>query len=773
MAEQTDTRAECALWKQAIETVEGSKEYKKFCERGRKIVKRYRDERWNETDQSRRGRRFNILWSNVQTLMPAVYAKAPEAIVERRYLDKDPLGRVAATMLERALRYEVECGYFDASARRAVEDFLLPGRGQVWVRYEPAFGNAVSPQEYGADDEVQGSKTDVAMGAEPVGEGGGSGVPDDAGGYSVDQSGQLLSEKVCWDYVHWEDYLTSDGRTEQELTWKARRLYLGRDQLKKRWPDVGDKIPLSSPRDSGGHYITGNEQTGALKATVYEIWCETDKNVIFVCKEWDELLEKTPDPLHLEGFYPCPTPLNATMTNGTTYPVADYLEYQDQADQLDRITGKIDQLTRALKVTGAYDASVGALKRLLDESDDNQLVPVQDWARFAEKGGLDGAVSWLPIKEIAATLTELIAVREQIKADLYEITGIADIIRGQSDPRETLGAQQIKGSFATQRLQARQNEVARFCRDLIRIGGEIIAEHFSPDTIIASSAVLQDDGLTADALDTGEAAGPGPVGTALPAGPGSNVVPMVPPGAPGGLPGVSGAQPAVGGTSAMVPPIDPEMEKLRIIAAAIGLLRQDKLRGFRLDIETDSTIMADALQTKQERVELITAMGGFLDKAVIAGAQFPQMIPLLGKSMLWVLRGFRVGRDLEASFEEFIDTSMESAKQAAANPQPDPAMEMEKTKAQTEIIKAQIDAQAAQAKAQSDQALATIKAQAEMIKAQTAAAQAQRDEEYAAAAHLRRMQELAVESMVGAKQAEADVKVAKAKARDANKSDAA
>ena len=59
----------------------------------------------------------------------------PIPVAERRFGDKDPIARGAAQILERALRNEIEiCGYHEAMTQ-AVTDYLLPGRGTLWVRY--------------------------------------------------------------------------------------------------------------------------------------------------------------------------------------------------------------------------------------------------------------------------------------------------------------------------------------------------------------------------------------------------------------------------------------------------------------------------------------------------------------------------------------------------------------------------------------------------------------------------------------------------------------
>lgn len=81
-------------------------EFKKWEGRTTKIVKRYRDD--NRNQNTNETAKFNILWSNVQTLIPAVYARLPKADVARRFGDNDPVARVASQLIERALDFEIE-----------------------------------------------------------------------------------------------------------------------------------------------------------------------------------------------------------------------------------------------------------------------------------------------------------------------------------------------------------------------------------------------------------------------------------------------------------------------------------------------------------------------------------------------------------------------------------------------------------------------------------------------------------------------------------------
>lgn len=208
-----------------------------------------------------------------------------------------------------------------------------------------------------------------------------------------------------------------------------------------------------------------------------------------------------------------------------------------------------------------------------------------------------------------------------------------------------------------------------------------------------------------------------------------------------------------------MPPPDPRMGQ---IAAAIDLLRKDKLRGFRIDIETDSTIAGDAQQDKQATVEFMTAMGGFLQQAIAAGQTYPPVVPVLGKAMQWAMRRFRVGRDLEAAFDEFVDGAQRQIAQGGGGQAPDPAAAAAAEKSKAEIIKAQIDLAAAQRQDQHDAEMKQLEAQIAVIKANAEMVKSQRDEEHAAAEHQRRMEEITMQAEVSREQAAAKKAAAKA-----------
>ena len=164
---------------------------------------------------------------------------------------------------------------------------------------------------------------------------------------------------------------------------------------------------------------------------------------------------------------------------------------QDQAKELDTLADRIDGLINALKVRGVYDASSSELQRLFSEGENNTLIPVHNWMAFAEKQGMKGAIDLVDIAPFANALMSCYQAMEQVKGQIYEIMGIADIQRGQTDPNETLGAQIIKSNNAAGRLKTMQHAVVNFATTLLSIKAQIICNHFSEDTIIKISGADQ------------------------------------------------------------------------------------------------------------------------------------------------------------------------------------------------------------------------------------------------------------------------------------------
>lgn len=627
--------------------------------RSKKIVRRYTDDRANnETSLAR----YNILWSNIQTLKPALFSQNPKPEVERRFKDEDPVGRAASDVLERCLTYSINCETqeFNDKISQVVLDRLLPGRGTVWLRYVPHFRDL----KVEGNEEVRGE---------------GFQITDDA--YSEEEQEaaeptetpqEVYYEEVLVDYVHCDDFGHTKARTWEEVTAVWRKTYLDKEELAERFPDVKD-IPLDHGVDDKKDKNLNVER----KATIYEIWDKSTETVYWIHKDVKQPLDQREDPLELEGFFPCPRPLFATQSNNTVIPIPDYVLYQDQADELDNLTGRIDAITRSVKVAGVYAADAQGIDRLLAEGVDNQLIPVDEWAMFAESGGLAGSFALLPMVEILQVLQGLYEAREKVKQDLYEITGMSDIIRGANDPSSTATAERIKSNFASIRLRDMQSDVARFVCDTVRIMGDIIAGHFGVETLAKISG---EQFLRAEEKQQFQA-----------------------------LQQLAQQNPQA---AQQIPPKKLELMSEPTWEEVDALLKDRATRAFRIDIETDSTIKMDEDQAQQARMQFLDTIGTFLQNSMQSVQEFPQLAPLAAASLMFAVRSFKAGKQLESAFQKTADKMVEMAAKSEGQEKPDPEAQKAQAQQSLEQMKAQLASQADQSKHQLEMQRIELEAQA-------------------------------------------------------------
>jgi hypothetical protein len=445
---------------------------------GDRIVARYLDDRTGSDtgmSVSENAARYNIFWANVQIMKSALYATPPSPGVTRQNGDsKDDVARTAALMLERMLSIDVnkDTSEMHAAFKHGVEDRLIPGMGQVWLRYDVQTAvREVQP----ATPESLDPMTGAIIPAQPA-------ISKEV----------ITKESAPCDYVHWRDFLWSPARTWEEVWWVARRVWMKKKSFVSRfgqdkYEELRGNYDTDRRKGQGGDLPKGFAKG---RVEVFEIWCEDTNKVYFVNRYCDDILEEMDDPLKLDDFFPCPKPLFATHTTSNLYPRADYTMCQDQYAELDILNDRITTLTRALRVVGVYDKAQPELSKLLT-GPEFAMVPVDNWSMLAEKGGLRNSVDWFPVEQVAAVLEKLMVQRQGVIGQIYELTSISDIMRGASNARETAKAQTLKAQYSSVRLQLTQQDVARWVMAAMRIKAEIIGRWFQPETIIAQSQIEQ------------------------------------------------------------------------------------------------------------------------------------------------------------------------------------------------------------------------------------------------------------------------------------------
>lgn len=457
--------------------------HRKWQTSGKEVVSKYlmRDIKSNDTNAP--GYNVGLFWANVKTQMDMMYGQVPKVSVDRRWADPDDqLARVACEMAERLLNADIEEAGEDFSTvlRSCLQDRLLPGLGCVRVRYD---------LEEGEPDKDSQAATDGKQGEEDE--------ADDTEELETEENPQKakLDEWLEDIYVPWTDVLWSPARFYKEIRWIAFRTYKNKSELKafigKGTSDFRvQDIPFNSKNPM--EQLSAKSSQIWNKAEVWEIWSKEFGYVFWWIDGFPKILKSEKDPLELEGFFPCPPFLISNTTTMEYVPKADYTFAEAQYKEIDILSERIALLTKAVKVVGVYDKKAGPdIGRMVNETAENKLIPVDAWAVFQERGGIKGSVEFLPIDQIVTCLGQLQEQKQSRVAELYQITGMSDILRGAAEDKAQVGTQQLKAKFASIRVQAVQDDFTRFATDHQRLRLEIICKFFEPEQMIRRSNMME------------------------------------------------------------------------------------------------------------------------------------------------------------------------------------------------------------------------------------------------------------------------------------------
>ena len=409
--------------------------------------------------------KHNIFWSSVETLKPFLYFKQPTPYIDRKEKAVNPVASVACRILEKALVWNLEQQDFDGVIKYVRNDYLLSGLGLAYEKYEPTFKKAMQPVY-----------VETPMGAMVAGE---------------EEVEILDNEKVKTVYIDPENFIADSEKVGiwEDCSWFASKIHMTRREVVEQFGE-----------DVEEYLITDEEKEGKKSCVVYEIWDKASKQVLYLTKDCKvRFLKVIEDVFGVDGFFTMPKPIFSTQTNDDLVPVPDYSQIKEQLNELDGITSRMQLTMKALKVSGCYDNSFPELNNILNK--DVTLVSVSDFDKLKQSGGIKNIIDFMPIDQYIQALTSLAERRQDLISQIYEITGVSDIMRGNSDPSETATAVTKKTNFGTLRNQDRQNDMQRFITDLFRIKAEIICERFSPEILAQFAEENTDPALIGQAIE--------------------------------------------------------------------------------------------------------------------------------------------------------------------------------------------------------------------------------------------------------------------------------
>ena len=563
-----------------IEEIKASKKREKdFFKKGEEI---------NEIYEGERNTPFNILYSNTETMLPALFSNVPRPVIQRRFKDDDSLGKYASQAAQRILEYLIDTDIdgedtFEDSILDATQDGLLAGRGITSIKY---------------DDEME--EFEAEEGEEEV-------------------APQVSNQSICADSRSWDRVYFGYAKKWSKVPWVAYEEYLDEEEAEEMFGEMAKHLtfsegePVEDEEDRNNDNDNAENNKGNTKTTlIYQIWDKSDRKIKYVSPQYlDGYLREDDDPLELTGFFNCPEPLSFVRKSNNMTPTAPYVLYEQQACELNEIQRRLTKVIKAIKVRGVYDPALGDdLGKILKE-DDNALIPSDKGSILAD-GGFDKSIWMLPIEKLVNVAQQLYQARESCKRVIYEITGISDIVRGQSAASETLGAQKIKEAWGTMRLKRLQKRVQRYALDSMRIMLEVAVLKFEDKTWKQITGMPLPFGKEKEQA--------------------KQIIEMA---------RQQGMQNSPQVKQAMDIVALPSWDEV------LGLLKDDYWRSYRLDIETNSTLDVEATEDKQNVAEFMNSF------AQLMNGMFPMVekgvMPFdAAKSMmLAIVKRFRFGREVE------------------------------------------------------------------------------------------------------------------------------
>lgn len=635
-------KGKSAVWLNAI--AEAKKTYRDWQDYTDQIEKFYADLQ-KLADDGTQDRELQIFWATLQVIMPSIYSREPVPVVAPRFKDRRPLYQVSAEFLERAAVTGINLSCMNDVMKGVRDDLCLGGRGVIWVCY----------------DTKSKKKT----------------------GYS---------EKTYPEWLDRMDFLHEPARKWAEVGWAAKGAWLTYDEMKERFKDKWDKLDglvfkvLRDLRVDGG-------ATAEPKCQVWEIWSKTHNKVVWVTEGVEETLEESEPYLELEYFFPCPKPAFDTLQPRTVIPVPMFLQIKGQVEEINELTDRIHKLSEAIKVKAFYqggseigDAIEAGLATL---SNHKLMIPISNIGALTQGAQGSSMVYW-PVDVVAEVVNGLVLLRNEIINNIYQIIGISDIMRGSTEKDETATAQQIKAEFGSVRVRDKQAELVRIARDTVAIMAEIMAEHFSQETLLAMTqmeiptdaeikaqvkpleqqardipkqAEAQAKQIMQQAKQQAQQAANNPEMMQQAQQNPEQAQQMLQQAMAQVEEQVQGiaqqAQDAVADIMEQIAKLQgkPTIEKV------MKFLRDNKMRCFVLDIETDSTVAADEQMEKQQRTEFVTALGGMVNQFGAVIQTMPQLTPLFGGLLKFALAPYRVGRELDGLIDEAIDALTQQGQQ--------------------------------------------------------------------------------------------------------------
>ena len=424
-------------------------------------------------------------WVACKILEPAYYSRTPNFYARRRFNIQDPQALTMGLVAERLTGYLVEDSCFDSVMRAAVKDFIHADKTTTQVTHET---------------ETQMQKVRVAV-TQRQGAGGkaayyadgsdssfsGEVLEDQAGTYYEEERPVVVKQRVVPKQVCYDEVLHSpEAKAQDEITEEAFYFCISKEEAEAQFPNIrGMDINWLTSKtykreehekdatDIPGKYIDG-----------WEVCCKATKTKYWVSESHpNDFLHTAPDDYELRNFFPAPEFVIGSKPAKSLFPTPVYVHLAPTLQQLHMLYNKIFGLIRAIRRRALIDGSTPEVVQAFSELDDREFISIQNLNQIIEKSGIQNLIWYIPVQELTTALKEALELEDHFKNSVYEWFGVPDILRGVSDPIETLGAQEIKTGAAHDRFKDAKKQIAQLARNTAELMLDLALKKFDDQFI--------------------------------------------------------------------------------------------------------------------------------------------------------------------------------------------------------------------------------------------------------------------------------------------------
>lgn len=228
----------------------------------------------------------NIFWSDIKTLLPNLFFNAPKTKFKRRRLRHDPVASLACEILEENINFSLDNQNFRDHCKDSVRDRLVGGRGQLWIDYD--FKPIEQIHNIRSQNGIYILDNNQLLPDQFIDQ-----VEEDENGRLFFRQQIVDNQEALIRRLPWQDFIHGGGRCWDEVEWVARPLFMTEKDLveflidkggnQKKTKEIAENLTKYYDREAhGNEQICDHESEGISYARIWEIHHRGDGQIYYI-----------------------------------------------------------------------------------------------------------------------------------------------------------------------------------------------------------------------------------------------------------------------------------------------------------------------------------------------------------------------------------------------------------------------------------------------------------------------------------------------------------